>query len=75
MWPNPPGWRVPPEVAGKVDGERLWSRLHDLSGIGASEGGGVTRLSFTDEERAAKDLVAGWMEEAGLQYAKTRRGT
>jgi allantoate deiminase len=49
-----------------VDGERLWHRLSELSEIGKQESGGVTRLSFTQEERAAKDLVASYMEEAGL---------
>ncbi len=49
-----------------IDGERLWRRLSDLGEIGEQEGGGVTRLSFTDEERAAKDRVASYMEEAGL---------
>ena len=49
-----------------IDGERLWRRISDLGEIGKEEGGGVTRLSFTDEERAAKDRVASYMEEAGL---------
>ena len=34
--------------------------------MGKQESGGVTRLSFTDEERTAKDLVASYMQEAGL---------
>ena len=49
-----------------VDGERLWRRLSELAEIGQSGAGGVTRLSYTDEERSAKDLVASFMEEAGL---------
>jgi allantoate deiminase len=49
-----------------IDGERLWRRISDLGEIGRQEGGGVTRLSFTHEERAAKDRVASYMEEAGL---------
>ena len=49
-----------------VDGERLWRRLSELAEIGKRESGGVTRLSFTDEERSAKDLVTSYMEEAGL---------
>jgi hypothetical protein len=36
-----------------IDGERLWNRLFELAEIGKHEGGGVTRLSFTEEERAA----------------------
>ncbi|MDP8901386.1 MAG: Zn-dependent hydrolase [Actinomycetota bacterium] len=49
-----------------VDGGRLWKRLRELAGIGRHEEGGVARLSFTPEERAAKDLVASYMREAGL---------
>jgi allantoate deiminase len=49
-----------------IDGERLWRRISDLGEIGKQRGGGVTRLSLTEEERAAKDLVASYMEEAGL---------
>jgi allantoate deiminase len=49
-----------------IDGERLWRSISDLGEVGKQEEGGVTRLSFTDEERAAKDRVASYMEEAGL---------
>jgi allantoate deiminase len=49
-----------------VDGGRLWNRLRELAEIGRHEEGGVARLSFTPEERAAKDLVASYMREAGL---------
>jgi allantoate deiminase len=49
-----------------IDGERLWRRISDLGEIGKQRGGGITRLSLTEEERAAKDLVASYMEEAGL---------
>jgi allantoate deiminase len=37
-----------------IDGERLWRRIFDLAEIGKQERGGVTRLSFTDEERPRK---------------------
>ena len=57
---------MPASPAGEIDADRLWSRLSELAEIGKSEGGGVTRLSFTEEERAAKDLVASYMREAGL---------
>jgi allantoate deiminase len=49
-----------------VDGGRLWRRISELAEIGKHEEGGVARLSFTPEERAAKDLVASYMREAGL---------
>ena len=58
----------------EIDAERLWFRLYELAEIGRSEGGGVTRLSFTEEERAAKDLVASYMREAGLEVREDVAG-
>ena len=50
-----------------IDEDRLWKRLEQLGEIGRNHStGGITRLSFTDEERAAKDLVASYMKEANL---------
>jgi allantoate deiminase len=57
-----------------IDGERLWRRISDLAEIGKQEEGGVTRLSLTDEERAAKDKVASYMEEAGLSVREDAAG-
>jgi allantoate deiminase len=57
-----------------IDGERLWCRISDLGEIGRQEEGGVTRLSFTDEERAAKDRVASYMAEAGLSVREDAVG-
>jgi allantoate deiminase len=49
-----------------IQEERLWQRLMELGGIGRQPTGGITRLSFTKEERAAKEKVASYMKEAGL---------
>jgi len=57
-----------------VDGKRLWRRLSELAEIGKQESGGVTRLSLTKVERAAKDLVASFMEEAGLEVREDAAG-
>ncbi|QIN84263.1 hydantoinase/carbamoylase family amidase [Rubrobacter tropicus] len=57
-----------------VDGGRLWKRLSELAEIGKQEDGGVARLSFTKEERAAKDLVASYMQEAGLSVREDVAG-
>ena len=57
-----------------VDGGRLWGRISELAGIGRREEGGVARLSFTEEERAAKDLVASYMREAGLAVREDAAG-
>ncbi|KIY22527.1 Zn-dependent hydrolase [Mesobacillus subterraneus] len=57
-----------------VNPNRLWERLQKLSAIGATENGGVTRLSFTKEEREAKKLVASFMKEAGLSVREDEVG-
>lgn len=57
-----------------IHAERLWDRLMRLSAVGRQESGGVTRLSFTPEERAAKDVVRGFMEEAGLSVREDEAG-
>lgn len=53
-------------VAAAVEPARLLGRLGELARIGADPAGGVTRLAFSAEEREAEELVAGWMETAGL---------
>jgi N-carbamoyl-L-amino-acid hydrolase len=51
----------------QIDGNRLNATLRELATIGATPGGGVTRLALSDEDRAARDLVARWMSDAGLE--------
>lgn len=53
----------------RIDGDRLLASLSELASIGATPGGGVTRLALSDEDRAGRDLVRGWMEKAGLTVA------
>jgi allantoate deiminase len=57
-----------------INEERLWSRLMQLSEIGKQEDGGITRLSFSPEERQAKDLVMTFMKEAGLSIREDEVG-
>lgn len=57
-----------------INAERLWDRLMQLGTIGTCEAGGITRLSFSPEERAAKDLIAGFMKEAGLTVREDEVG-
>ena len=47
--------------------ERLNARLAAMAAIGATDGGGVTRLALSDEDRAARDLLTQWMHDAGLE--------
>lgn len=50
----------------RLDDRRLLGALDDLAAIGAIEGGGCARLALTDEDKAGRDLVVGWMKELGL---------
>jgi hydantoinase/carbamoylase family amidase len=50
-----------------VDGGRLLAHIEELRQIGRTDSGGVSRLAFTPEEREGRELVAGWMREAGLE--------
>jgi N-carbamoyl-L-amino-acid hydrolase len=49
-----------------IDAAMLHARLASLARIGAIEGGGCARLALTVEDKAGRDLVAGWMRELGL---------
>jgi N-carbamoyl-L-amino-acid hydrolase len=53
----------------RIDADRLLRRLDALAAIGTIEGGGCCRLALTDEDRAGRDLVVGWMRELGLEVA------
>lgn len=57
-----------------INQARLWSRLHELSQFGKQASGGVTRFSFTKEERQAKDLVMTYMTEAGMTVREDAAG-
>ncbi|MGM0897808.1 MAG: Zn-dependent hydrolase [Bacillota bacterium] len=57
-----------------VNGERLASRLHELSEIGYTEPGGVRRPGLSGEEKQAKQLVKSWMEQAGLKVREDGAG-
>ncbi len=54
-------------AAPRVDGERLLARLDQLAGYTDTPGAGVTRLAYSPTDVAGRDLVAGWMEQAGLR--------
>ena len=49
-----------------INQERLWNRLMELGSIGKQGTEGITRLSFSENERKAKELVTSYMIEAGL---------
>ena len=53
---------------------RLLSRINALGEIGKNAGGQRTRLAADDAEKAGRDAVVGWMEEAGLRVEVDRIG-
>lgn len=50
----------------RVDGARLRASLEAMARIGATPGGGVTRLALTDEDKQARDLFVNWLDELGV---------
>ena len=47
----------------RINGDRVRSTLEDISKIGATPGGGVQRLTLTDEDKQARDLFIEWLKE------------
>ncbi len=61
-------------LSGTAPGEILMQRLDDLARC-SEPGPGLTRRPFTSEHRAANDIIAGWMHEAGLEVSLDAAGT
>jgi len=57
-----------------IDGKRLWQSLMDLAAIGATPKGGNARLALTALDGQGRDLVTGWMRDAGLTVTVDRVG-
>lgn len=51
----------------RVNAQRLHESLRQLAQIGATPGGGVTRLALSSEDQSARNLLRRWMEESALQ--------
>jgi allantoate deiminase len=52
-------------VSGAIDARRILERIDALASCSA-EDGALTRVFLSPQHRAANELVAGWMREAGL---------
>lgn len=59
----------------RINGNRLHDDLRRLAEIGATPGGGVTRLALSDEDKVGRDLLHDWFEAAGLQVRVDDFGT
>ena len=58
----------------RINEERLIERINTLGSVGIDAEGKRTRLAADDAEKAGRDLVAGWMKEAGLRVAVDKIG-
>ncbi|MCD8516050.1 MAG: Zn-dependent hydrolase [Burkholderiaceae bacterium] len=58
----------------KVSSERLFKSLMDLAEIGATPKGGNCRLALTKLDGQGRDLVTGWMKEAGMTVTVDKVG-
>lgn len=61
---NYPANRSPSAIS--IDAERLWSRHMEMARIGAIDGTGSCRLAMTAEDAEARELLASWCRQAGL---------
>lgn len=53
----------------QINADRLLKRLDTLSRAGGLPGGGVSRLAASQDDKAGRDLVRKWFEEAGLSVS------
>ena len=58
----------------RVNGKRLQQTLEDMAKIGATPGGGVQRLTLTDEDKQARDLFVTWLNELELDVTIDEMG-
>jgi len=58
----------------RVNGKRLQSTLEEMAKIGATPGGGVQRLTLTDEDKQARDLFVKWLKEIDLEVTIDEMG-
>ncbi len=57
-----------------INGKRLQSTLEEMAKIGATPGGGVQRLTLTDEDKQARDLFVKWLKELELDITIDEMG-
>lgn len=57
-----------------VDGDRLLERLHALGQVGRDPQGRLARLAATDADKAGRDRLIAWFQEAGLDVVVDRIG-
>jgi len=58
----------------RINRKRLQDTMDALGRIGETPAGGLTRLALSDEDRRGRDLLVGWMREAGLRVSIDQMG-
>ena len=58
----------------RVNGDRLRQSLEAMAEIGKTPGGGVQRLTLSDEDKEARDLFVEWLEEIDLEVTIDEMG-
>ena len=58
----------------RVNGGRLQGSLETMAKIGGTPGGGVQRLTLTDEDKQARDLFVSWLKELNLEITVDEMG-
>ena len=53
----------------RINADRLNKRIEEMAQFGRLTSGGVKRLTLTPEDKAARNLLAQWMKELGLEIA------
>ena len=51
----------------RINGDRLRRSLETMAEIGKTPGGGVQRLTLTNEDKEARDLFVSWLQELDLE--------
>jgi N-carbamoyl-L-amino-acid hydrolase len=58
----------------RVNGARLRESLEEMAKIGATPGGGVQRLTLSDEDKQARDLFVRWLKALDMQVTIDEMG-
>ena len=58
----------------RINGRRLQKSLEEMAKIGATPGGGVQRLTLSDEDKQARDLFIKWLKELDLEISVDEMG-
>ena len=58
----------------RINRKRLQDSMDTLGRVGETPAGGLTRLALSDEDRRGRDLLVGWMREAGLRVSVDQMG-